>query len=142
MLDTKFVKFRGGQGGPGRSSKAPRVTLNKNGTIYLNRPAYDALGRPKVVTLYYCREDHTIAIEPTFPPTGETFSMYRKQMGWTINAGTFCRHFAIRVPTTVQFLNPTLNQTGILILNLHDTIIVGGIKRTKSLNSPTTEAVV
>ena len=40
-----------------------------------------------------------------------------------------CRHYGISVPNTERFLRPDITSDGILILNLRETVTVGGIKR-------------
>ena len=131
-LDRKWEKFRGG---PKASSKEEvRVTINAKGLIYFNARAYQAIGRPKAVALYYSREDDSIAIEPAYERFAENFQVVRKKTGWAIHASTFCRHYKIRVPDTERFLRPDLTNEGQLILNLRETVNVGGIEKGKHKN--------
>ena len=45
MLDRKFEKFHGGPfAAPNSAQNAPRVTLNRNGLIYMNGRMYAELG--------------------------------------------------------------------------------------------------
>ena len=133
-LDRKWEKF---QGGPARSAADQvRVTINRKGLIYLNTKAYEALGRPKAVVLFYNREDDQIAIQPAYERFVEHFLIVKKQMGWAVHASTFCRHFRIRIPNTERFLRPDLTNEGQLILNLRETVTVGGIDRTRRQKQP------
>ena len=131
MLERKFEKFRGGPAAQLGKLADPRVTINRRGLIYLNRKAYESLGSPKAVALYYSREDDSIAIEPAYPRFAENFPAIPKQEGNAIHAATFCRHFGISVPRTERFLRPDLTAEGQLILSLRETVSVGGIKRRK-----------
>jgi hypothetical protein len=124
-LERKFEKFHGGPAN--KTGTEPRVTINRMGLIYLNAKAYQVLGRPKAVALYYNREDDAIAVEPGYPRFVENFQIIQKQIGWAIHASTFCRHYNIRVPSTERFLRPELTNEGQLILNLRETVTVGGI---------------
>ncbi|MGH9821028.1 MAG: hypothetical protein ACRD43_12755 [Pyrinomonadaceae bacterium] len=128
-LDRKYEKFKGG---PYLSrGDEIRVTLNRRGMIYLNAKAYQCLGGPKAVALYYSREDDTIAVEPAYPRFVENFQVVKKQRGWGVHASTFCRHFRIRVANTERFIRPDLTNEGHLILNLKETVTVGGIQKGK-----------
>ena len=124
-LERKFEKFTGG---PAHAEEL-RVTINRRGMIYMNERAYAAFGRPQAAALYYCREDDSIAVEPAYPRFVQNFPVIKKQMGWAIHASTFCRHYNIRVPDTQRFIRPDLTNEGQLILNLRETVGVGGIKR-------------
>ena len=129
-LERKWEKFRGGPAGaPNGANDAARVTINRLGLIYLNARAYAEFGSPKAVAIYYCREDDAIALEPAHARFSENFLVVKKQNGWAIHASTFCRHNKIRIPTTERFIRPDITNEGQLILNLRETVIVGGIGR-------------
>lgn len=136
-LEREWEKFRGGpNSGPNRSKNEARVTINRKGTIYLNDYAYNVVGRPKAVALYYNREEDSIALEPGYPRFKENFNVVKKQMGWAIHASPFCRHYGIRIPTTERFIRPDLTNEGQMILNLRETVTVGGIDRRKKTPEP------
>jgi hypothetical protein len=124
-LERQFEKFTGGPAGRPDSAKF-RITINKRGTLYLSARAYEAIGRPKAVALYYNREDDCIAVEPAYPRFIQNFPVTKAQMGWVIYAAAFCRHYRIGIPDTEVFNRPEVNNEGILLLNLRDTTRVGG----------------
>lgn len=126
-LARKWEKFNGGPATKG--SEALRATINRRGMIYLNAKLYQMFGQPKAVALYYSREDDAIAVEPAYERFAQNFQVVKSQYGWTIRASSFCRHFQIRVPTTERFIRPEITNEGQLILNLKETVLVGG--RTK-----------
>ncbi len=128
-LDRKWEKFKGGP--QLKSSEEIRVTINRKGLIYMNPKAYQCFGSPKAVALYYSREDDSIAAEPAYPRFAENFQVVKKQMGWAVHAATFCRHYNIRIPNTERFIRPDLTNEGHLILNLRETVTVGGIVKRK-----------
>jgi uncharacterized NAD(P)/FAD-binding protein YdhS len=98
----------------------------------MNARAYQAFGRPKAVAIYYCREDDSIALEPAYPRFIQNFPVVQKQNGWGVHASSFCRHYRIRIPTTVRFLRPEVTNEGQMILALRETVTVGGVQRTKT----------
>jgi len=125
-LDRKWEKFKGGPA-VNKAEQSIRVTINRKGLIYLSSKMYQALGNPKAVALYYSREDDAIAVESAYPRFVENFQVVKKQGGWAVHASTFCRHYNIRVPNTERFLRPDITNEGQLILNLKETVTVGGI---------------
>jgi len=129
MLDRKWEKFQGGPAARGGGSATERVTINRKGNIYMNSHMYAALGSPKAVALYYSRDDDAIALEPAYPRFDENFPVHKKEYGWVVLAASFCRHHKICIPNTERFLRPDLTNEGQLILNLRDTVTVGGIKK-------------
>lgn len=131
-LDRKWEKFTGGP--LTKRGDEVRVTINRKGLIYMNPKMHQCLGSPKAVALYYSREDDSIAIEPGYPRFAENFPVVKKQMGWAIHASTFCRHYKIQIPNTERFIRPDLTNEGQLILNLRETVTVGGIARAKARN--------
>jgi hypothetical protein len=137
-LDRKWEKFRGGPVvNRNAGQQEVRVTLNSRGQIYLNRKAHETFGSPSAVMLYYNREDDSIALEPAYPRSNESFPLVKKQNGWVIHASSFCRHYRIRVPTTERFLRPDVGNEGHVFLNLGDTVSVGGIKANRPSDAAT-----
>lgn len=128
--DRQWEKFKGGP--HTKRGDELRVTINRKGLIYMNPKIYQCFGSPKAVALYYNREDDSIAIEPGYPRFAENFQVVKKQMGWAIHASTFCRHYNIRIPNTERFIRPDLTNEGHLILNLRETVTVGGIAKRSS----------
>ena len=124
-IERKWEHFDGGPAAaPGRAGV--RVTINRNGLIYMNDRAYELIGRPEAVELYYCRADDAIALEPARPRGERNFLVRKKQGGWAVHASTFCRHYRLSVATTEQFLGPERDSEGKMILSLRGTITVGG----------------
>jgi hypothetical protein len=80
-LNRKWEKFKGGPASGPRGEQAVRVTINRKGLIYFNAKAYQVLGRPKAVALYYSREDDAIAVQPAYERFIEHFIVMKKQMG-------------------------------------------------------------
>lgn len=98
----------------------------------MNRAAHRLIGSPRAVTVYFNRSLDSIALEPAEAENEQSFPVSRKQNGWVIHAASFCRHYNIRVPNTEKFVFPKRDEAGRLILNLRETVIVGGIQRKRN----------
>ena len=113
-------------GGPTVSySERLHVTINRGGTIFLNRKAHALMGSPQAVYLYYNREKDMIVIEPTLATTAAAAFTLRETppiTGRYIRANPFCKHFGIRPDTTLRFIDPTTDATGCLYLKLQETV--------------------
>lgn len=131
MQGREWEKFRGGPAAP--AGGMIRVTLNRKGLIYMNAKAYQMMGKPKAVAIYYNRKEDMMALEPGSPRQAENFHVTKKQNGWSIHAASFCRHFGIRVHSTERFLRPGITESGQMILNLRETVSVGGIEKNGSV---------
>ena len=121
VLERHFEKFTAG---PALAKqKRVHVTLRPDGVIYLNENMYRILGKPGAVALYYSRETETIAVEPANPRLPAHFPLLRKgDAGWEISAGPFCGHYGLRPKQTQQFIRPDIDNSGILLLNLRETV--------------------
>ena len=127
-------KFTGGPNKPAQHRM--RVTLRgKTGVLSFNKRTYKELGRPAAVYLHFSRVRDLIVIEPVqsinmpaaFPVLEKNISGYR------INAAPFCRHFGIRIDTTVRFPHAEI-RNGRLELKLAETICVAQAKRPRKKN--------
>ena len=130
-LDRSWEKFKGGPEQQ-RKAGALRVTINRTGMIYMNAKIYQVFGKPQAVALYYNRAEDSIAVEPSNPRHVENFPVAKNQLGWSIHASTFCRHFGIKIPNTECFIRPDITNEGQLVLKLRETVMVGGIERKRS----------
>ena len=140
-LDREWEKFRGGP--TAANAERIRVTLNREGLIYMNAKAYAAFGRPKAVAIYYNREQDAIALEPAYPRFEENFQVVNRQNGWIVHASPFCVHNRLRIDGTERFIRPEITQEGHMILNLRETVSVMRINRgtrTRKRNRETTTA--
>src|SRR5688572_11563709 len=77
----------------------PRVTLNTSGELYFGKTAYEALGMPEAVKLYFDVSGSRIGVKPV--PRGEkTFQIVRPNQSKATyghaRAATFCKHYGIK----------------------------------------------
>ncbi|MBK8465751.1 MAG: hypothetical protein IPL32_07965 [Chloracidobacterium sp.] len=127
-LDREFERFHGGPNEA--ASKRLHVTISPAKLILLNRNMYNLLGKPAAVYLNYSRVSDIIAIEPTSARSAEAFPVIQNLCNWRINAAPFCRNFNIDIDTQLKFNRPEIKNDA-LMLNLKETISVGGRKRRK-----------
>lgn len=139
MLDHKFEKFLGGPSHRMDLKNKLRATINRRGMIYFNEKLFAELGSPPAVALYFNREEDQIAVRPAFDRSGDAFPVQKHQAGWVVRASTFCRHYRIRVAVTQEFLRPIIGPEKTLVLDLRETITVGGIDRTRGKQNKSAE---
>ena len=129
MMDKDFERF---QGGPNEALRnRVYVTLSPTRNIVLNRRAYELLGRPQAVRLYYSRERAAIGLEVVSPRFNEAFPVVQNgPSGYRISAAPFCRHFNIAPEETLKFITPELNGLT-MTLKLSETVSVARPKRSR-----------
>ena len=122
-IEREFEKYRGGP------TVDPRVrvhiSLAPTGRLILNQRAYELIGKPPAVYLFYSRAQDVIAVEPVSSPRlPESMPVFQnKNNSYRINAAPFCRHFGIRMDVTSRFVAPDLHN-GRLWLKLGETVQV------------------
>lgn len=103
------------------------VTINHKGLIHVGRAAYELLGRPQAVTLYYEPELAKIALEPAEVRTRGSIRCIPKDYGAIyLSSAAFCRRNDITIVGTHAFREPEINHNGIMVLDLNETERVGG----------------
>jgi len=105
------------------TGKEPHVSIFSYGKIYLNKRAVELLGEPDAVALMYDKRQSVIVVQGVPPSRHYAFHLQKKDKrshGSTIAATSFFNHHSIRPGGTLAFRNPTLNQHGILILDLNE----------------------
>ena len=76
-----------------RASRDPTQTITVRGTLNLNKPAFELLGKPQAVVLLYARPERVIGLRPA--PKDETNAYLVRPLGaagsaWTVVAREFC----------------------------------------------------
>lgn len=126
-MDREFETFRGGA----NEAIANRlhVTISPAKLILINRNLFNKLGKPEAVTLSYSRKRDIIAIKPTSARFNEAFPVMPTGHSFRINSAPFCRHFGIKIDQTLRFIDPSIEDEGILHLNLNETVSVSRVRR-------------
>jgi hypothetical protein len=116
------------KGSPNRVKlEEPRVTLDKRGVLYLNKLAFEALGSPAAVKLFFEENELVIALKPSDVRHKNAFTVKLHNPGTTrrINIQPFCKHHKIRVENTALFNDIEIDDKGTMLLWLKNTTNTG-----------------
>ena len=107
------------------------ASMNKEGEILVNGPAYDEMGSPEAVTLLFDPATDTIGLRPASRRMPNAFLVRKKGDSGhrRIGAKRFAKKYEISLDGTVRFRNAAV-EDGILVLSLRN---IQNIKR-KSAN--------
>ena len=109
------------------------VTLNRKNVILLNGNIHAKLGHPTAVVLLFDKVNSIIGVNPAPETLTNAFPVKIKDRGRhrLIRATPFCQHYGIKMDTTTVFLNPEIDDDGILHLDLKATTSLRrrGLKR-------------
>ncbi len=122
-----------------RSVKELYVTIQKRGTISLNRAAFQAMGNPKFAELLFNRTKRLIGIRPTNSPTGRTAPI-RKQgqsESYLIAGLTFTKEYDIDSSVARRYVATMQENMLVVDLNSPSTDATG--PRSRSDDSQTTQ---
>ncbi len=83
----------------------PLVTIQKRGTISLNRTAYELLGSPEAVELLYDRGERVIGIRAVDPDTRHAYPMRKQPSSYSyLFAGqAFAKYYDIPIGETRRY---------------------------------------
>lgn len=101
------------------------VTVNTRGNIYLNRKSLEALNMPEAVVLLFDPASKTIGVRRAAVDRRNAHRLLTKSTrgrGKTVYAADFLRHYGISITETLAFEMPELDDDGILVLNLSETV--------------------
>lgn len=101
------------------------ATINTEGHIRLSRVTHEAMGSPDSYVLLYDRERETIGLRPARLAVEK--NAYKAidrgpYGGKRINSYKLCREFGIVIDETVRFHHCAIDNSGVLILDLRDTV--------------------
>ena len=96
------------------------VTMNRIGTIAMNKLTYQRMGEPAAFLVMFDKVNSRIALKPT----GETMKhayparKYGRRGGRVVRAFRLLTEFGIKLPDTVEFKDAEIDTDGQLILDL------------------------
>ena len=100
------------------------VTISPQGVIYFNRRAYQALGRPEYVSLFFDRSRSVLGVQRAPAGRAHAYKLkpksFRTPENCSIHAAGFCRYFNIKLKETITFETPTMTDGGILLLSFRE----------------------
>lgn len=96
-----------------------RVSLNGRGHFQLNQKAFDELGAPGAVVLFYDRSARRIGLRPSSPEVDHAYELKRQgsSQNYVVRGKSFCSYYGINVGDTVVF-NDVQAEDGMIVLNL------------------------
>ena len=96
------------------------VTLNREGTIAINKVTYRRMGEPAAVLIMFDRVNSRIALKPTGATMKHAYAVgkYGRHGGRRIRAFRMIAEFGIKVPDTIEFKDAEIDSDGQLILDL------------------------
>lgn len=105
------------------SSSAPLVTIQKRGTISLNKASFDALGAPATVELLYDRAARIVGLRPAQPDSGHAYPL-RPAAGvghgpYIVSAIAFTKFYKITTDRSLRW--PAYLVDGVLCVELDST---------------------
>ena len=104
------------------------ATINRRRCIYLNEPAMKAIGDPELVVLMYDSYQQTIGVKAATLEKPNAFRPKKKDSkigGRVLYAAKFCREFSIKPRDTLAFVRAEVDNEGVLILGMRDTMHAG-----------------
>jgi hypothetical protein len=123
-MATHWQTYRGGPTKP--PDKVVCISINRFCAITLNRQAQAMLNNAEAVKLLFDEKESIIGVLPSNVRDPEAFPLQTKNStNRVIYATPFCRHFRISVDHTERFVDPELDNEGILRLDLKRTRYVG-----------------
>lgn len=96
------------------------VTLNRYGTIAMNKVTHRRIGEPAAVLIMFDRANSRIALRPTGVMTKHAYAVgkYGRHGGRRIRAFRMMTEFGIKVTETIEFTDAEVDKDGHLILDL------------------------
>lgn len=124
----KWVEF--GASPPPRNGKRLYVSVNANGIIAMNRLAFEKLGSPEAVRMFFDIDSLSIGLKPCELTAANAFPIAQRGNGTRIIwAKRFMKANQIFMSRTFRFLTPEIDE-GFLALDLNHVAITTQSPRT------------
>jgi hypothetical protein len=106
-----------------KRQNAITVSISRKCSINLSRAAAWLIGNPGWVLMMYDERNSVIGMTASTEDTPGAFLLRQRERdgGRTVCVTPFCRHFRIQVDGTEQFDDPTVDEDGVLRLDLKRT---------------------
>ena len=125
MIRRDWVEFAGK---PNRVRRdVPRVTLNKKCIFLLNKAAFDALGEPEAVKIFYDKRNNAIGLGKADMEQDNAFPVKQKDKysNRVICASPACVNFGIRPEKTIVFNRIEFDHDEIMSLDFDRATVIG-----------------
>ncbi|HRI05301.1 MAG TPA: hypothetical protein PLL77_16305 [Pyrinomonadaceae bacterium] len=99
------------------------ATINAAGTIVIGRFTNEALGSPEAVKLMFDRLNMSIGVKCAHPREDNAYPVkpMGRHGGKQIRGAQAANQFGLRLPGTIRFIAPEIDEDGLLILDLRNT---------------------
>lgn len=96
------------------------VTMNPKGRIMMSRVTYERLDEPAAFTILFDDVNNRIGLQPTVLSGRDAYRvcLATPRGGRVVHAYRLIQDEGIRLPMTIQFEDPEINEDGILVLDL------------------------
>ena len=96
------------------------VTMNKIGTIVMNRVAYERTGSPAAFHVMFDKVNSRIGLKPTALTMKHAYPVRSqgRRGAKVVRANRLIKEYGIRVPDTIQFHDVEIDADGMLIVDL------------------------
>ena len=96
------------------------VTINREGTIAMNKVAYQRMGEPAAFLIMFDRVNSRIALKPTALSMKHAYRAckYQKHGGRRVRAYRLLTEYGIKIPETLEFKDAEVDFDRHLILDL------------------------
>lgn len=113
------------------------VTMNKKGTIVMNRAAHERMGSPEAFLLLYDSPNNSIGLKPTGERMRDAYPARKsgRHGGRKVMAYRLLTECSLQIDQTLEFPDAEIDTDGILILNLRTAKISN-----RALNHPRRKA--
>lgn len=97
MIDTLPADLQLFEGRRTRPGGSPTLTIQKRGNFSLNASAFELMGEPEAVHLYYSPSAHLVALKPVAKDTPNSYPVRKQQnaRSWLIGARSFLNQHGI-----------------------------------------------
>jgi hypothetical protein len=96
------------------------VTINKKGTIVMNRAAHERMGSPAAFHLLYDSANNTVGLKPTGERMRNAYPSHKsgRHGGQKVMAYRLITECSLHIDQTLEFPDAEIDEDGTLILNL------------------------
>ena len=96
------------------------VTINREGTIAMNKVAYNRMGAPAAFLIMFDKVNSRIMLKPAALATKHAYraGKYQRSGGRRVRAFRLLTTFGVKIPETLEFKDAEIDPDGQLILDL------------------------
>ena len=107
-----------------RLSAHPMATIQKTGTLTLNRGPYEALGQTPTVELYFDPGEKVLGLRPAPPESPDAYPVrkQRNRRGYNVLLSAFCRFYGLDRSASRRYEGALV--AGILVIDTRKPVAV------------------